>query len=141
MDGGGSEISCADAQFPQTPAEGVGLFHLAGGDHVEEGLAKHALILPEMVHLVLRRLDLQELFHDTVVLECVVRDGSGEHRQHWIAKKQSRLQALMHGVFWPVRRISKNAAVSAIIWIAGGEPFLRCSTHIFLTLTGRANTF
>ena len=98
---------------------------------MEKGLAKHALILPEMVHLVLRRLDLQELFHGTVVPKGVVRDGPGEYRQYWIAKKRSRLRALMHGVFWPVHRVSKNGVVKAIIRIAGGEPFLRRPSHIF----------
>lgn len=131
MDGGGPKVSCADAQFPQTPAEGIGFFHLAGGDYAEEGLAKHAVLLAEMVHLVLRRLDLQQLFHGTVVPECVVCDSSGEHRQDWITKERSGIQALVHGVFWPVYPVSKNAVRSSIILTAGGEPFLRRPSHIF----------
>ena len=116
------------------PVEGVSLFYLAGGDYVEEGFAKHALILAEMVYLVLRRLNLQELFYGVVIPEGVVRDGSGEHCQHWIAKKRLRLQALVHGVFWPVHQVNKNAVVSAIIRIAGGEPFLRRLSHVFRIL-------
>ena len=115
MDGGGPKITCADAQFPQTPAEGVGLFHLARGDHAEEGLVEHTFLLAEMVHLVLWRLNLQQLFHGAVVPECVVCDGPGEQRQDWIAKKRSGLQALVHGVFWPVHPVSKKAVRSPII--------------------------
>ena len=132
MNGRAPEVSRADAQFPQTPAEGVGLFHLAGRDHVEEGLVKHALVLPEMVHLILRRLDRQELFHGAVVPEGVVRDGSGEHCQHRIAKERSRLQALVHRVLWPIHRVSKKAVVSAISRMVRDEPLLRRQSHIFL---------
>ena len=127
MDSGAPEVSRTDAQFPQTPAEGIGLFHLASRDHVEEGLVKHALVLPEMVHLTLRRFDRQELFHSAIVSEGVVRDSSGEHRQHGIAKERSRLQAFVYRVFWPVHRVSKKAVVCAI----RDEPFLRRPSHVF----------
>jgi len=131
VDSGAPEVSRTDAQFPQTPAEGVGLFHLAGRDHVEEGLIKHALVLPEMVYLILRRLDCQELFHGAIVPEGLVRDGSGEHRQHGIIKERSRLQALVHRVFWPIHRVSKKAVVSGISRMVRNEPFLRRPSHVF----------
>lgn len=45
---------------------------------MEERLAKHALMLPEMIFLVVRRLDLQEIFLWCYCPEGVVRDGSDE---------------------------------------------------------------
>ena len=69
-------------------------FSISPRDHGEEGLAKHALTLLEMIHIIVRRLDLQELFHGAIVPEAVVRDGSGEHRQHSIAERRSRLLSI-----------------------------------------------
>lgn len=94
-----SKIFRADAQFSQTSAEDVDLFHLVDRDHVKEELVKHALVLSKVIHLIFRRLDRQKLFHDAVVLKDVVCDDSDEHRQHRIAEERSRLQALVHRVF------------------------------------------
>ena len=61
----------------------------------------------------------------------MVRDDSDEHRQHEIAKERSRLQILVHRVFWPIYRVSKKAVVNAISRTVRDEPFLRRSSHVF----------
>ena len=106
VDGEGPQISGAHSQLPQTPAEGVGFFHLAGGDDVEKGFAEHTFVLLEMIHFVLWRFDLQQFPHSAVVPERILRDGSGQHREHWIAKRWSWLQTLVYRMFQPAHHIS-----------------------------------
>jgi len=78
----GPQISGAHSQLPQTSAEGVGFFHLAGEDDVEKGLAEHTFVLSKMIHFVLQRFDLQQFLHSAVVSERILRDGSGQHCEH-----------------------------------------------------------
>jgi len=106
VNGGRPQIFGAHSQLPQTPAEGVGFFHLAGEDDVEKGLAEHTFVLPKMIHFVLRRFDLQQFLHSAVVSERILRDDSGQHREHWIAKKWSWLQTLVYGMFRPAHQIN-----------------------------------
>jgi hypothetical protein len=47
---------------------------------------------------------------------------------------------LVHGVLWPVHRVSKHAIVSPIFRMVGSEPFLRRPSHIFRTVvTGQVH--
>ena len=72
--------------------------------HLEERFVEHIFFETKMVHFLVERLDLEELFYGPVVSERIVRHSFDEHCENWIEEQGLRLQTFMHRMLWSFYR-------------------------------------